>query len=476
MASSSDLESALPTSTESQPLLSDHTSNPQEDPAADPAANHPQLPMEIIEMIIDIIGENINVPRIPLLSCALTCRSWYPRSQMNLVRRVLLQDRHQIFSFSHLLFKKSYLAPSVESMTLKDPFDYRPRKSDWEVQLIDARRDGTATPFPLLFAGRLPNLREVYIGFQKLHVIHPSFFRALSEFTSITTLTLEDVSFERPLDFNRLICALPNLTKLSVWLPREPKSYTLAHPIATRHFAKTHLKTLVLLHETDPGSIPIIRCLLLSGACVRLETLDLTCLDSYHGPKVGLELRSLFEACRTSLKCLKFSFTVVNLAIKTLLSYSYIVPYFPHLRILHIRARCGTDKSKNIWLWKMVTSFTTGCIHIGRIILEYIPGSYCNWRSTSIFDVVLSTLHQANCAFLDDCFGTRELSSQEDGLRINVYTHGYSQSKEIEDKQAAAFRSEVYSLFSMLHQRNLVSVFIASHEIYDPSVHAWGLA
>jgi len=467
MASSSDLESALPTSTESQPLLSDHTSNPSEEPADGPATNHPQLPMEIIERIIDIIGDREpGTPRTLLMSCALTCRSWLLRSQMNLVRRVYLQEREQMYSFSQLLFERSYLAPSVEYMTLDHPSNYERIRR--EGLIVDKRSNAVAASFPLSFAGRLPNLKEVHIRLQMLENVHPSFFRALSEFTSITTLTLEGVSFATPLDFSRLICALPNLTKLSMRLSQEPiSSFTLADPIANRHFAKRSLKTLILLYKPDPRSMPIIPCLVLSGACVRLERLHLTCLDP-HDSEGGLVLRSLFQACSASLKYLEFDFTV-NRAISTLLSHDHIVPYFPHLRILHIRARCGTDVSENVWLWKVVTSFATGCIHIRRIILDYTPGSYGDWNSTSIFDVVLSTLHQATCAFLEDCFAIRELSSQEDGLRINVYTHSYSKSKE-KDQQIAAFRSELYSRFSMLHQHKLVSILIAPFRVYEPVV------
>jgi len=84
------------------------------------------LPIELCERVIDCLWDAFVVDnREALLSCALTCKAWLPRSRWNLVRTITFEKRSQLFGFFRLLKARQYLRPLVKRVLISNDWDSR---------------------------------------------------------------------------------------------------------------------------------------------------------------------------------------------------------------------------------------------------------------------------------------------------------------------------------------------------------------
>ncbi|KAF9811781.1 hypothetical protein IEO21_06437 [Rhodonia placenta] len=180
--------------------------------------SQPPLPLEVFEYIIDIIAEELtHVNRYHnLLACALTCRAWYPRSRTRLLEDITIDERWQLVGFTRMLKTRPALAQRIYGLCIsgrrQDLMREDPRKSH-------SPSTSPLVQFPLMLARKLPSLEA--LTFDDIYFVDehdPSFvgcFRCLSEFTSVTKLTLTGAHFTSPLPLMRLLSSLPNLAWFS---------------------------------------------------------------------------------------------------------------------------------------------------------------------------------------------------------------------------------------------------------------------
>ena len=178
------------------------------------------LPVEVWENILDMLysfflRDQVEHTRA-LHSCALVCRAWRIRSQRNLFYSVLLRGAEYIRRFAAVLDSGTHLSDYVR-----------------EVILFGHDLHTTAnllSLFPVLLRGKLQRLQQLSIkhitdeatwypttselqSTKRLeHVsLHPRFPLFFSVFTTVTCLSIYDVTFRHFNDFLGTVNALPAL-------------------------------------------------------------------------------------------------------------------------------------------------------------------------------------------------------------------------------------------------------------------------
>ena len=168
-----------------------------------------RLPLEVYEIIIDIVAEDSSTHRLcNLLACALTCRAWLPRSQLHLVMaQRTISGPKSLSSYVHTLHTHPELAERVSSVEIqarRQPLDDSP---DW----IDV--------VPEQLAPCLPQLDRIAVtgDFQGKLTAHTTFSRSLSLFNAATGLDLSRAMRLGTPDFiTGMARSLPNLHKLHI--------------------------------------------------------------------------------------------------------------------------------------------------------------------------------------------------------------------------------------------------------------------
>ncbi|KAM5545219.1 hypothetical protein V8D89_001330 [Ganoderma adspersum] len=281
-----------------------------------------QVPVEVSENIIDMLYSGDVAEELKnfaaLRSCALVCRDWSIRAQIRLFHFVHLPDVHSLYRFAAILQAKRYLGTFVH-----------------EVSLIGHALHTTASTlslFPVVFAGKLPNLEELYVqhisesetwypkttpapepvpvdqvarkGPKSLPYIplHPRFPTFLSALGTITTLALDNITFRSFGEFARLVLSLPNLLTLRCnsvqWTTIGPVPAFMdperTEEVVGLSLFAPNLQGLVFLNSSIYGAERLI-----SACGPTLRRLDIS-IPLVDGPEVfsrgsGIDLSSCYE-------------------------------------------------------------------------------------------------------------------------------------------------------------------------------------
>ncbi|RPD55306.1 hypothetical protein L226DRAFT_205774 [Lentinus tigrinus ALCF2SS1-7] len=174
----------------------------------------PYIPPEITDTIISSVALNpyyhgLRPTRSHTLAmCALVCRTWLPRSRARLFEDICIQDQRTYDLLFERVVRSETMSPYLAfAKSLRFHYDEEDRLS------LAARL------FFVEFAGKLPELRT--LEFWNIDLTHqrPSvkWPLLLSQFHSITCLTLWDCQFSSFHDVRRLLTALPLLSTFHIW-------------------------------------------------------------------------------------------------------------------------------------------------------------------------------------------------------------------------------------------------------------------
>ncbi|CCL98451.1 uncharacterized protein FIBRA_00449 [Fibroporia radiculosa] len=188
------------------------------------------LPIEVVESIID----HLSFSFYTLKACALVCKSWYPRSRLHLLRRIVLFSRTQVKHFAHVMQRSLHVGPDSLAITnvsnMVSEVVLRGDDSTLDIPPTTARASppnrapsiAHLSTFAVMLARKLPRL--TYLGITSATFtrssLHPDVHLHLSAFVSITWLDLHNVAFASPADFARLVCAFPGVRRLGCWAAR----------------------------------------------------------------------------------------------------------------------------------------------------------------------------------------------------------------------------------------------------------------
>ncbi|RPD58854.1 hypothetical protein L226DRAFT_265685 [Lentinus tigrinus ALCF2SS1-7] len=176
------------------------------------------FPTEIYEDIITLIHEDRDDGRwrVNLCCCALVSHLWLPWSQRCLYRAIEFTGASEVDSHRLEILLRT-LRDSPHLRLCVREFRFR------EAPLPSQRHYSASWPqkvrlWPVLAAGRLPNLRDLRFtggGLRRTFCPHPSSFAALTTFRTVTKLRLAMMGFTFTLFFRMLSC-LPSLEDVMI--------------------------------------------------------------------------------------------------------------------------------------------------------------------------------------------------------------------------------------------------------------------
>lgn len=231
-----------------------------------------RIPQEIWENVIDMLWDH----RPTLLACALTCRRWLPRSRHRLFIIIHLCKAQQLDGFSKLLA----VTPSVDDL-VRDLVIYYTRENT-------APRPFSL--FPILLARKLTKVEHIQfegdysVPSPYLAPLPGYYFLSLSQFTSVTKLSLCTLRFATFAEIRRVICALPNLSELCcihlIWNTTGP-----VQPLARRPDRTPRLTSLRL--DMRQGMTALADWFLSTATLESLHTVTLLFVDGSNFNQVA---------------------------------------------------------------------------------------------------------------------------------------------------------------------------------------------
>ncbi|EMD34657.1 hypothetical protein CERSUDRAFT_86069 [Gelatoporia subvermispora B] len=231
-----------------------------------------RLPLELWETIIDHLGNPFD--RQSVLSCALVCRAWLPRSRFRLFHSVYLRTLHQIRRMEEVMDAGPHLKPLVTEISLC--LDENAAKALSSLPDVLSRlpqvREINIAPFHLFPDGIMLKdkhelLREPARRWSRrkwrnvthMAAIQRAVFGCYANTTtypSISTLCICRVALHAFSDLAWILCALPNLLNLTCC----NVTWRVAgnDPLALEEYRDNVLKRLLVLKvNSTPYSSPI---------------------------------------------------------------------------------------------------------------------------------------------------------------------------------------------------------------------------
>lgn len=161
--------------------------------------NHPRLPLEVFERVIDWVAVVVDARsillrtyvdnRLELLNCALVCHSWYPRARLHLLDKLILRTRSDLDRFLDFFSATPSLIPRVETL--------------WIHPTLNTDQSWVSSALVRL-GPRLKNLMTLEMKGVDLDQRHPDFYKACSLFT-LYGLTMVELRYSRVSHLSRFV-------------------------------------------------------------------------------------------------------------------------------------------------------------------------------------------------------------------------------------------------------------------------------
>ncbi|RDX46306.1 hypothetical protein OH76DRAFT_1407019 [Lentinus brumalis] len=166
-----------------------------------------RVPLEVLLLIIDIVGEDSSKWAYPTLrACALTCRSWRHRARIHLFRRVTLTSYRQYRRFENTVFNCPDLGRLVEEL---------------HCDLSGVRLEGLKRGDPLLFGiiDYLRTLRSLTVFGDttvELGRKFPHFVGQFARCKMLRTFAIRECTFQDFDDLARAVWSLPEISTINL--------------------------------------------------------------------------------------------------------------------------------------------------------------------------------------------------------------------------------------------------------------------
>ncbi|KAH9833402.1 uncharacterized protein C8Q71DRAFT_909452 [Rhodofomes roseus] len=155
-----------------------------------------RIPQEVVDHIIDqLAGCSAH-----LYNCALVCRSWNYRSTEILFTRIIIRSPRHFDNLAHAALQEERVRQHLAGT---QHFSIEDRSGDSRSHLV-----------VYLYALTMRSLRTLAFSQCTWTPIHPSFTLLLSQFATVTHVSLDKVHVQNFTDLRRIICAFPRLEHL----------------------------------------------------------------------------------------------------------------------------------------------------------------------------------------------------------------------------------------------------------------------
>ncbi len=166
---------------------------------------HPHIPLEVAEKIIDLLRRDVRLLR----SCALICRGWHPRARYHLMTSIRVQSRDELFSICDYFKSNPHLASLVRSLS---------------VAPVEAGSLSLLEVVPVRLVSRLPNLHRYVMRNSSTSAldikssgvrltIHRSTIIQIKTYLHVDALSLGPLEFRAISELARFLIALPSLRR-----------------------------------------------------------------------------------------------------------------------------------------------------------------------------------------------------------------------------------------------------------------------
>ena len=208
----------------------------------------PRLLPELVDRVIDILQDDI----LTLYACALTCRSWYPRSHHYLSSKCNMS----ISTYRHFDFV---------SRILGSPKTRKYLRGHKQLLITEDKAQPFCRTFPIRIPGHHQQQVEsiVFTGADWTR-LHPRFFSHLTCYWSINELALHQCSFLKTRTLQGIVDALINLKTLHLRQPSFRQVLPFDHEIQSRAKSRDRTLQTVTLEYVDESYIKLLCGTLLS--------------------------------------------------------------------------------------------------------------------------------------------------------------------------------------------------------------------
>ncbi|KAJ3477473.1 hypothetical protein NLI96_g10444 [Meripilus lineatus] len=269
-----------------------------------------RLPLEVCEDIIDHIPPRhiltspvifgISGDRRPpghltyrrdLCACALTCRSWVPRTRIKLFCYVLLNSPKSGQAFVEAISASPELGWYIQCLSIgtsHNRYQVKRPSEGWIYKVIQALPPIT------------PNLH--YLEYCNLPFPHPIFIALSAQFVTVKSLHLNSMRGDTPRRLAQILSAFKNVKELTITDPRFERDLIGRDFYYGRAQRPVNLN-LVLGRDVDADRYNLHELLIKSGLCGSLRKLSLEINKSQYPL-----LDSLVPHCSRTLRVLFISF------------------------------------------------------------------------------------------------------------------------------------------------------------------------
>ncbi|CAL1712276.1 unnamed protein product [Somion occarium] len=351
----------------------------------------PSMPIEVAEIIIDFVGTGLAYFNDPMDSerrkayhtlrcCALTCRSWRPRSYHFLYRWIWFVDL-----FDDSIFRASNAL--INSVRTNGHLQDHIRA----LAITQAHEDSMRDPFICLLqlTGRLPKLRCLTLAFTSrfVHLNPQKAIQVVSTFSrTLSMLSIQRLSIPTRI-FHRLLFALPNLVYLevSVGTIRDPSS-PLPLIVPYHRAMQCRLTCLIIvldffLEDSHLHAQQLYAAILRFPQLISsLDTL-LVMLDAKWATNAPPAIRMITSIFRNTAKTLRhLSISIANfvnwVALPLDVFYLDSMPYLTQLCISF-----PTQGAQHVsHVTTFFSSVTSKCLQEVQVQSGDLPGSLRNWK------------------------------------------------------------------------------------------------
>ncbi|PCH35541.1 hypothetical protein WOLCODRAFT_166318 [Wolfiporia cocos MD-104 SS10] len=411
------------------------------------------LPIEIWEYILDMFQDRLDLMAV----CGRVCRAWRVISKRftNMNGHRTLTSRVEILRFSQLkragLHRDRDVGVAISGLS--------------EVNRMTGSLEHIASLAAMLAGTRPQNTMLSLNDGEWPAWIPQSVFLHLSTFTSITFLTLKDVTFPSIAVFGRLTCALSGLE----WLSLLGVSFSDARvpiPLGRRWATPPDLRQVQVDRSRSPSSSDMLRALVATKmvACCRvlISYVDSDILLDYIRDSslqqalycAGDSLRALHLGLYHSLPEAKLDCADAEVLVDTGICLSHNTS----LSLLEINTSLRRPMNPNhlIWLSRLISHVSTTSIEEIRVVFEE-DDSPDDTSFLIIQDIIddtvglLDVLRQ--CASLDDILSASDYTSLET-VKFSIRTR-FGIWDPTRDELAPWIRS-VSRIFPKLHVRGIL--------------------
>jgi len=378
----------------------------------------PPFPVEIFERIIDHLWWSAET----LQACALVCRSWYARSRLHLLGRLILRKRTHVALLAKFVRTHPELEKMIGAVAIRG--GRRPDKDNASERLPIPHFGA----FAAMMARQVTKLDRLAIWNAEWRScdMHPDVLLHLSAFTSITWLSLHVVSFPTLTTFGRLIYSLPSLHHLRCSNLTFSSTYLDPHHFLLKRASVSKLEELEL---DGDGINHVIDFIVAAGLAPKLVYVQLgywypifICNIQAIGAQKLLDLAGNklqkfdISLTATSVEQDVVDTTTANKDSPTALSFHHQLTFAPNSRlnglIIRMRIHSAQDKGAYAWLNILLSQLTT---HILRKLTFWIDirQSTSEIRVSSVprLDTVLAVLNPEQCLAIDEVLSRKQFAS-----------------------------------------------------------------